>query len=145
MPRHPSRLGATLQVRLLQFGLICLIANASSGCWASKLCGIFVEDSVPSPDGSYIATHYADECGAIGDFRAVVNVRPRDQEFDPAKARLLDTWRGPVKVKLQWLSNESLRITVKCIRDCYLSQTTTQSQFDDVKVSYVFIDFREGW
>lgn len=143
MPAHTSRLGATFLVRLLQVGLACLAAGASSGCWTSKLCGIFVEDSVPSPDGGYIATHYADECGAIGDFRAVVNVRPRDEEFDPAKARLLETWRGPVKVKMQWLSNESLRITVRCIRDCYFSQTTTQSQFGNVRISYVFVGFRQ--
>jgi hypothetical protein len=125
----------------VRIGLI-LVTVVTSGCWANDLCRVETLASLPSPNGALIATQYDYGCGALSSFNTYVNIRGRGEEFDRSAGVVFNTTPGPVDLKIQWLSDESLSINAHCIRDCILRNTLQRQSFGKVKIAYRFENFR---
>lgn len=104
-----------------------------SGCGGGLFgdCVDTVEAEALSPDGRYVATVFARNCGATTDYSTHVSLREADDSFDPrTQARVL-TLAGKAKVDLEWSTETTLSISLPAAE-----ALTKVKTWRDVRIHY---------
>lgn len=97
-------------------GLACVVVMGGIGylllvhLLLSPTCDLTKLESLPSPDGRFIASAFRKDCGATTDYVTGVALHPAGEPFDDDNSDVVLTLTGIVPISQIWVTDDELHL-----------------------------------